>query len=322
MKKIYSLAIALFLGTSAFAQTYSVTINVDMGTVDACATIDAVTLAGPVNGWSGSDTMVDANMDGVYSITFDSVAAGNFDYKARWHYAGNTNWEGGNNKTIAVSSDTTLPARCFGNDAYGACPSVPATADVTFIVDFTQATASPADTIWVMGTFTQWQSNAMPMTAHTVAGQYIATVQGFCPGDLEYKFTNGNPNDGANEEPVDSACGVANGVGGYNRYFARTGQADTLRHIFGQCSFISVEENALDAVAIYPNPMTDVATIALGTADFFTVQVMDITGRMVVEMDNVQGNVELNASEMGRGMYFVNIANTQGQVRTMKVVVE
>jgi hypothetical protein len=30
----------------------------------------------------------------------------------------------------------------------------------------------------------------------------------------------------------------------------------------------------------------------------------------------------LNASEMGRGMYFVNIANSKGELRTMKVIVE
>ena len=58
------------------------------------------------------------------------------------------------------------------------------------------------------------------------------------------------------------------------------------------------------------------------TSDFYTVRVMDITGRLVAGMDNAQGNVELNASEMGRGMYFVNIANSKGELRTMKVIVE
>ena len=308
-------------GPCTVVPTYNITVNVDLSTVAACETVDSVTLAGPINGWGG-ELMTDTDGDGVYSISYTGVDSGDFQFKARYHTGGNTNWEGGGNKVITVSSDSIVAARCFGNDTYGACPSTPATADVTFIVDFTQATATPADTIYLMGNFTQWQSNAIAMVPHTVAGQYITTVTNFCPGTLEYRFSNGDASNNANHEPVDSACGVDNGVGSYNRFFARTGMNDTLQHIYGACSFISVEENALDAVAIYPNPMTDVATIALGTADFFTVQVMDITGRMVVAMDNVQGNVELNASEMGRGMYFVNIANTQGQVRTMKVVVE
>ena len=173
-----------------------------------------------------------------------------------------------------------------------------------------------------MGNFTQWDQNAIAMVAHSQAGQYIATVAQYCPGTMEYRFSNGDPTDVSNHEPVPADCGVDNGVGSYNRFFARTGSADTVQHIYGACSFISVEENALDAVAIYPNPMTDVATIALGTSDFYTVRVMDITGRLVAGMDNAQGNVELNASEMGRGMYFVNIANSKGELRTMKVIVE
>lgn len=303
--------------------TYEVTINVDMNTVEACETVAAVTLAGPINGWSGSDTLTDADGDGVYSITFAAVDSGSLEYKARWHDAsGATNWEGGGNKVVTVSQDTSVANRCFGNDTYGACPAVPAPADVTFIVDFTQASFTPADTIWLMGNFTQWDANAVAMVPHTVAGQYIATETNFCPGSMEYRFSNGDPTDVANHEPVDSACGVDNGVGSYNRFFARSGSADTLRHTFGTCSFVSVEEAAMDMISVRPNPMTESATLTLGTADAYTVRVMDITGRVVAGMDNVQGDVELARNNMNSGMYFVNIANSKGEARTIKVVVE
>jgi hypothetical protein len=308
-------------GPCTVVPTYDITINVDVSSLTACSTIDSVTLAGPINGWGG-ELMSDPDGDGVYSISYMGVDSGDFQFKARYHVAGATNWEGGGNKIVTVSSDSVVAPRCFGNDTYGPCPTTPPTADVTFIVDFTQASFTPADTIYLMGNFTQWSSNAIPMVAHSQAGQYIATVAQYCPGTMEYRFSNGDPSDVANHEPVPADCGVDNGVGSYNRFFARTGSADTVQHIYGACSFISVEENALDAVAIYPNPMTDVATIALGTSDVYTVRVMDITGRLVAGMDNAQGNVELNASEMGRGMYFVNIANSKGELRTMKVIVE
>lgn len=308
-------------GPCTVVPTYDITINVDVSSLTACSTIDSVTLAGPINGWGG-ELMSDPDGDGVYSISYMGVDSGDFQFKARYHVAGATNWEGGGNKIVTVSSDSVVAARCFGNDTYGPCPTTPPTADVTFIVDFTQASFTPADTIYLMGNFTQWDQNAIAMVAHSQAGQYIATVAQYCPGTMEYRFSNGDPTDVSNHEPVPADCGVDNGVGSYNRFFARTGSADTVQHIYGACSFISVEENALDAVAIYPNPMTDVATIALGTSDFYTVRVMDITGRLVAGMDNVQGNVELNASEMGRGMYFVNIANSKGELRTMKVIVE
>lgn len=301
---------------------YQLTVNVDLSTVTACSTIDSVTLAGPINGWSGSDKLTDPDGDGVYSFTFNDIDSGSFEYKARYHVAGATNWEGGGNKVVTVSSDTSVTARCFGNDVYGACAPTPATADVTWIVDFTQAAFTPADTVYLMGTFTQWDANAIAFVPHSTPGQYIATVEDFCPGTLEYRFSNGDPTDIANHEPVDSACGVPNGVGDYNRFFARTGSADTLYHIFGACSFINVVENDMDAMSVYPNPMKESATIALGTNDVYTVRVMDITGRVVAGFDNAQGNVELNRGSMTRGMYFVNIASSKGAYKTMKVVVE
>ncbi|HCP41386.1 MAG TPA: hypothetical protein DIT65_06285 [Cryomorphaceae bacterium] len=221
-------------GPCTVVPTYDITVNVDVSAIAACGAVDSVSLAGPINGWGG-ETMSDSDGDGVWSITYYDVDSGDFTFKARYHENGNTNWEGGGNKVITVSSDSTVATRCFGNDTYGSCPSVPATADVTFIVDFTQASYTPADTIYLIGNFTQWEQNAITMTPHTMAGQYIATVLSFCPGTMEYRFSNGDAMNSANHEPVTADCGVDNGVGGYNRFFARTGSADTLRHTYGTC---------------------------------------------------------------------------------------
>ena len=301
--------------------TYDITVNVDVSSIAACGTVDSVTLAGPINGWGG-ELMSDPDGDGVWSITYNDVDSGDFQFKARFHENGNTNWEGGGNKIITVSSDTVVATRCFGNDTYGPCTAVPATADVTFIVDFTQAAFTPADTIYLMGAFTQWDANAVAMVPHSVAGQYIATEANYCPGTMEYRFSNGDPTNTSNHEPVPMACGVDNGVGGYNRFFARSGSADTVQHIFGQCSFIAVEEDALSGVSIRPNPMNESATITLGNVGRYSVRVFDITGRVVAGFDNVQGNITLERNNMVSGMYYVNIADANGATKTLKVVVE
>jgi hypothetical protein len=308
-------------GPCVVVPTYDITVNVDVSSLTACSTIDSVTLAGPVNGWGG-ELMTDPDNDGIYSITYLGVDSGDFQFKARYHVAGATNWEGGGNKIISVSSDSVVATRCFGNDTYGPCATIPPTADVTFIVDFTQASFTPADTIYLMGNFTQWNSNAIAMVPHSVGGQYITTVAQYCPGTMEYRFSNGDALDGANHEPVPADCGVDNGVGGFNRFFARTGMADTVKHIYGACSFVNVIENTLNDVSVYPNPMIDKATIALGNQDFYKVQVLDITGRMIFAMNHVQGKVELNSAEMRGGMYFVNVINSQGALKTIKIFVE
>lgn len=308
-------------GPCTVVPTYDITVNVDVSSLTACSTIDSVTLAGPINGWGG-ELMSDPDGDGIYSISYTGVDSGDFQFKARYHLAGTTNWEGGGNKIVTVSSDSVVAPRCFGSDTYGPCAATPATADVTFIVDFTLASFTPADTIFLMGAFTQWADNAIPMVQHSVPGQYITTVSQYCPGTMEYRFSNGDPSDNANHEPVPMDCGVDNGVGGYNRFFERSGMADTVQHIFGACSFISVEENALDMVSVRPNPMNESATIVLGTADTYNVRVMDITGRVVNAFDNAQGNVALERGNMVRGMYFVHVVNSTGATRTLKVVVQ
>jgi hypothetical protein len=173
-----------------------------------------------------------------------------------------------------------------------------------------------------MGAFTQWDANAVAMVPHSVPGQYIATEANYCPGTMEYRFSNGDPTNTSNHEPVPMACGVDNGVGGYNRFFARSGSADTVQHIFGQCSFIAVEEDALSGVSIRPNPMNESATIALGNVGRYSVRVFDITGRVVAGFDNVQGNITLERNNMVSGMYYVNIADANGATKTLKVVVE
>ena len=303
---------------------YDITLNIDVSSISTCGTVDSVTVAGTgpiVNGWGG-DLMSDPDGDGIWSITYYDVDSGDFEFKARYHENGNTNWEGGGNKIFTASSDSIVATRCFGNDNYGPCPTIPATADVTFIVDFTQASYTPADSIFLIGNFTQWGTNPIYMAPHTTAGQYIATVPSFCPGTMEYRFSNGDASNSANHEPVDSACGVDNGVGGYNRFFARTGSADTLRHTYGTCSFVGIEEGALDFVTVHPNPMTESTTIGLGLNDRYTVRVMDITGRVVAGFDNVQGDVELVRNNMVSGMYYVNITDANGATKTLKVVVE
>ncbi|MEY2971031.1 MAG: hypothetical protein RLZZ599_1404, partial [Bacteroidota bacterium] len=113
-------------GPCVVLPTYDITINVDISSIAACENVDSVSVAGPMNGWGG-ETMADPDGDGIWSITYYDVDSGDFTYKARYHSAGNTNWEGGANKVITVSSDSSITARCFGNDAYGPCPTVPTT---------------------------------------------------------------------------------------------------------------------------------------------------------------------------------------------------
>ncbi len=62
-----------------------------------------------------------------------------------------------------------------------------------------------------------------------------------------------------------------------------------------------------NAVHLYPNPAKTMLTIENATEN---VQIFDITGRVVMNIDNKETNLlVINVSELAKGMYFVKIGN-------------
>ncbi len=321
-------------GVCFVPDTFNVTIQVDMNGV--CGFTDSLDIAGPFNGFSGNFDptyeMTDANNDGIYEITM-RAAAPEFEYKTRYHNNG-TNWEGGNNKKIAVSKDTVVSVRCFSSDAYGACAPVPNPSDITFMVDVTQDPnfIPSGDGIYFMGGFTSpaWQAGATKMTAVAgMPGVFTTTVNGICPGRINYKFVNGDPNNGGVEETfataVDSSCFEANGVGGFNRFHVRpSDQPQTLKSIYNTCKTnIGLEESfATQTMSIYPNPFTGTATLSLDAYETFNVNVLDLSGKVISRIVSVSGDVTINAANLVPGVYMVQVINRMGEKNISKVIVQ
>lgn len=304
--------------------TFDVTIQVDLQNV--CASIDSVDIAGPLNGWAGGDMMTDMG-NGIWEITVRQPEP-SFKFKARYFADGSSspNWEGGGDKEPVFSSDTILPVRCFGADVYGACTPKPTPATITFRVDFANSNVTPASTVYLIADFTQWQTNAIALTPSTVyPGVYETVVPNFCPGEIFYKFVNGDVAVTANEENngIDS-CGVASGTGGWNRHFVRPDGNDyALQFIFDSCEalVIGLDENFLNDVVISPNPMRTFATLDLGEGNY-AIRIMDITGRIVREVKNATGSVTINRENMTAGVYFLTVTGEKGDTRTSKFIVE
>jgi uncharacterized repeat protein (TIGR03803 family) len=67
--------------------------------------------------------------------------------------------------------------------------------------------------------------------------------------------------------------------------------------------------------SIYPNPANDILNIKLSTADKPSIQITDITGRVILESNSseTQNNiVPVNVSALSAGVYFVRIQNGEG----------
>jgi len=80
----------------------------------------------------------------------------------------------------------------------------------------------------------------------------------------------------------------------------------------------AVNENAVPAVNLYPNPANEQVSFMLDSDA--QVSVFDMTGRKVSEMNVAAGNTQLNVSELESGVYFVNFRYANGTTAVSKFV--
>lgn len=308
--------------------TFNITFQADLSAL--CDTVDSVDVAGSLNAWGGGDMLTDPDGDGVYTISLD-LPEGEIQYKVRYFAGGNTNWEGGGNKIHMLTKDTVLPIRCFGNDVFGACANKPDPSDITFRVDVSTF-PNPADLndIYIIGDFTEpaWQSGKVLMTP--VSGQpgiFEASFTGICPAKINYKFMNVTTSGTEQEEGfaglVDSSCTEPSGTGGLNRFYVRPDdQPKVIGYKWDQCtSLFDLTEVEAVRWEIYPNPFSSYTTVKLEQSGSFDLSVIDLTGKEVLRMENINGEVQIDRGDMIPGIYLINIIDSKGQIFSDKLMV-
>ena len=83
-------------------------------------------------------------------------------------------------------------------------------------------------------------------------------------------------------------------------------------------TMVSVNENNVQSVSLYPNPARDQVSFVLDSDA--QVSVFDMTGRKVSEMNVAAGNAQLNVSELEGGVYFLNFRYANGSTAVSKFV--
>ncbi len=81
---------------------------------------------------------------------------------------------------------------------------------------------------------------------------------------------------------------------------------------------VSVSENALSTVSVYPNPAKDVVSFVL--ENDAQVSVFDMTGRVVGSMDMTAGQANLQIANFDNGVYFLNIRYADGKKEVARFV--
>jgi hypothetical protein len=287
-------------------------------------------VAGSFQGWNPGDAntlMTDLDGDNIYEVTL-LLQPGTYQYK----FVNGAAWADGNeslpadcnvggNREVVVAADPVVEHFCY-NQCGAECVVDPAAADITFRVNMF-STVPDAAGVWMIGGFTNpaWQAGATQMTDADLDGVYECTVNISGSADIQYKFMNGDVNAPVNEEGTGIInCGIANGVGGYNRLHTRTGIAEVLNTVcFDSCAdcIIGVQEAmALTVLNAYPVPANEFVTLSFGQVKSapITVRVMNNLGQVVSTqyMGNLPtGNnqVRVNLEGVAGGIYAIELSN-------------
>ena len=206
-------------GSCAACGMTTVRLRVDMS-VESAVSPNGVHVAGNFQGWDPAGTpMTDANGDGVWetwaSFYPDSLEDGTLVFK----YINGNSWSNPNealagedcaddfgNRVLEVTSEnmvlvgdsSTLAAPCF--NACGTCVSP---TQVTFRVDMTTQETVSVNGVHIAGSFQGWSPSANPLSDDDGDGIWEATI-GIAPGDIQFKFVNGNDWSGNGDGNVDN----------------------------------------------------------------------------------------------------------------------
>ena len=73
--------------------------------------------------------------------------------------------------------------------------------------------------------------------------------------------------------------------------------------------------------SVFPNPAVDVLHVSSNNGNIDAIQILDLSGRLVKSIQNLNGNQTVNISNLNSGVYFVQVS-VNGAVQTQRLVVQ
>ena len=95
--------------------------------------------------------------------------------------------------------------------------------------------------------------------------------------------------------------------------------SDTIYINFIEGGYVDME--SMPALNIYPNPASDYVNIVSENGEMSTVQVYDLTGRLVVDRNVADESLVLNVAGMVDATYFVRVIYSDGKTSVSKLII-
>lgn len=213
---------------------------------------------------------------------------------------------------VTLNATTTVGSLAWNNGVTNGTAFTP-TATTTYTATATNGTCTSTDEVIVT-------VNALP-TVTTDADQ--TTCVNYAPIQLSGTPAGGTfSGTGVTGSEFDPATA---GVGTFTityTYSDANGCENTANQEITVDGCLSIEENALDAIVVAPNPATSFVNIAVKGGELNNVQLISATGKQIDINYTVESNqTRVNLEGIARGAYFLNIDTVNGQT-TRRVIIQ
>ena len=98
------------------------------------------------------------------------------------------------------------------------------------------------------------------------------------------------------------------------------GDAASIRMLTSDENIVSLDDEELSGLSIYPNPSNGILNVDVSKNDNYSVQISDIVGKVIVD-DKITSSTTFDLMHLDGGVYFVNISNNEIS-KTEKIVIE
>lgn len=316
------LVFALLTSFALNAQTASVTFQVDM-------TGTALEGNGPEvyieNG--GQYPMTQVGSSSIYQATLDlesTVYTYAFYNGASFETVPPASrLNGSTYRYFALIGDTILEPFIFGGTAPAGKELLEFSVDLYFV--------TPSDLgVFVAGDFqgeamlgNDWTPGRARMADYYPADlDQIYSIQTWVtPGTYEYKFLNGPG--WPNVEVVPEACGIGANL---NRQVSVAQGTPTevlfcLSSCANSCFSVSTEDITPNNFSLMPNPAeTATQVVFANPAEVYTVNLFDLTGRMVYRANNLQQSTVIQRNGLPSGLYLLQLEDTKGNIQNTRLI--
>lgn len=86
------------------------------------------------------------------------------------------------------------------------------------------------------------------------------------------------------------------------------------------CEYLNIEKEIQNTISIYPNPISNKLTISYNSKDKLNIEIIDISGRKIIEQNGIYANESIDISDLNKGIYILSVLENGKLIYNKKII--